>query len=177
MEEGTRADANMRLKRIAGQVAGIERMLADDRYCVDILLQIAAVQGALGEVGRVVLASHVQTCLAEALAGGNAKERRTKVDELVNILSRCSVTGATPRARSQTTKARVNVPPGGSRRCRRKRASPNFVNRLRVGYVLSAFARFWISATVAPSSPETFTAKPVPVEVTFAFAPLSASGQ
>jgi CsoR family transcriptional regulator, copper-sensing transcriptional repressor len=106
MEEGTRADANMRLKRIAGQVAGIERMLADDRYCVDILLQIAAVQGALGEVGRVVLASHVQTCLAEALAGGNAKERRTKVDELVDILSRCSVTGASGRTRSPARKPR-----------------------------------------------------------------------
>lgn len=99
MDDKTRADANARLKRIAGQVAGIERMLAEDRYCIDILLQISAVQGALSEVGRVVLANHVQTCIADALKIGNAKERRAKVDELMDVFSRCSVTGAGGRPR------------------------------------------------------------------------------
>jgi len=94
MDDKTRGDANARLKRIAGQVTGIQRMLAEDRYCVDVLLQIAAIQGALGEVGRVVLANHVQTCLADALKSGNTKERKAKVDELMDIFSRCSVAGA-----------------------------------------------------------------------------------
>jgi DNA-binding FrmR family transcriptional regulator len=99
MDDKTRADANARLKRVAGQVAGVERMLAEDRYCIDVLLQIAAIQGALGEVGRVVLANHVQTCLADALKSGNPKERVAKVDELMDILSRCTVTGAGGRTR------------------------------------------------------------------------------
>ena len=106
MDDKTRADANARLKRIAGQVAGIERMLAEDRYCVDVLLQIAAVQGALGEVGRVVLANHVQTCLADALKSGNAKERRTKLDELMDIFTRCTLTGAGGRPRSPAHNAK-----------------------------------------------------------------------
>jgi DNA-binding FrmR family transcriptional regulator len=99
MDDRTRADANARLKRIAGQVAGIVRMIADDRYCVDVLLQVAAVQGALGEVGRVVLENHVQTCLAEALKSGSASDRRKKVEELMDILSRCTIGGAPGRSR------------------------------------------------------------------------------
>lgn len=105
MDDRTRADANARLKRIAGQVAGIDRMLAENRYCVDILLQIAAAQGALGEVGRVVLENHVESCLADALKSGNAKERKAKVDELMEIFARCSVTGTRGGARSARRKA------------------------------------------------------------------------
>ena len=101
MDEKTRKDANARLKRVAGQVAGVERMLAEDRYCVDVLLQIAAIQGALTEVGRVVLANHVRTCLAGALKTGNTRERLAKVEELMEVLSRCNlgVGGRTRAAR------------------------------------------------------------------------------
>lgn len=105
MDVKTRADANVRLKRVAGQVAGIERMLAEDRHCADVLLQIAAIQGALSEVGRVVLASHVQTCLADALKSGNAKERSAKVDELMEVFSRCTGAGAGGRLRSAARRA------------------------------------------------------------------------
>lgn len=52
-----------RVKRIAGQVAGIERMLADKRYCVDILNQIAAVRSALDSLGVELLASHLESCV------------------------------------------------------------------------------------------------------------------
>jgi DNA-binding FrmR family transcriptional regulator len=106
MDGKTRADANARLRRIAGQVAGIERMLAEDRYCIDILLQVAAVQGALGEVGRVVLANHVRTCLADALRSGYAKERNAKVDELMEALSRCTVTNSGAQSRPSAGRAR-----------------------------------------------------------------------
>lgn len=77
-----------RLKRIAGQVAGIQRMVEGDRYCVDVLLQIAAVQAALGQVGKLVLGSHVDTCVADAIAGGDPEQARVKVDELMEIFSR-----------------------------------------------------------------------------------------
>jgi DNA-binding FrmR family transcriptional regulator len=87
MDERARHDADARLKRIAGQVAGVQRMLAEDRYCVDVLLQVAAVRAALAEVGKVVLKSHVQTCLSDALKSGGAKEQREKLDELMNVFS------------------------------------------------------------------------------------------
>ena len=106
MDEKTRKDGNARLKRIAGQVAGVQRMLAEDRYCVDVLLQIAATQGALAEVGRVVLANHVRTCLVEALRSGNATDRLAKVEELMEVLSRCNVAGAGGRTRVSASKAR-----------------------------------------------------------------------
>jgi DNA-binding FrmR family transcriptional regulator len=88
MEDGTRKEALARLKRIAGQVSGIQRMLEGDRYCVDVLLQVAAVQAALLETGRVILAGHVDTCLTEAIRKSDPGERRKKLDEIVNLFSR-----------------------------------------------------------------------------------------
>jgi DNA-binding FrmR family transcriptional regulator len=77
-----------RLKKIAGQVEGLVRMVEQDRYCVDVLLQIAAVQSALGRVGEIVLGSHVETCVADAFEHGDARGRREKVSELMDVFSR-----------------------------------------------------------------------------------------
>lgn len=59
----SRKKLTMRLKRIAGQVAGIQRMVDEDRYCVDILTQIAAVRSALDSVGVELLTEHVSSCV------------------------------------------------------------------------------------------------------------------
>jgi DNA-binding FrmR family transcriptional regulator len=88
MDEETRTKAQQRLKRIAGQVSGIQRMLDEDRYCVDVLLQVAAVQAALLETGRVILSGHVDTCLSDALRSRDPRERRKKLDELMHLFSR-----------------------------------------------------------------------------------------
>jgi DNA-binding FrmR family transcriptional regulator len=88
MQAETKQRAGGRLRRIAGQVAGIERMIDEDRYCVDVLLQIAAVRAALDKVGKLVLESHVETCVATALASGNRKERDQKIAELMDVFSR-----------------------------------------------------------------------------------------
>lgn len=77
-----------RLRKIAGQVAGIQRMVEEDRYCVDVLHQIAAVEGALDRVGHIVLASHVETCVTSAIESGKPRERREKLDELMDVFSR-----------------------------------------------------------------------------------------
>jgi DNA-binding FrmR family transcriptional regulator len=77
-----------RLKRVSGQVAGIQRMVDDERYCVDILMQIAAVRSALGKVGQLLLASHVDTCVAGALKGDDAKQRQAKIDELLHVFEK-----------------------------------------------------------------------------------------
>lgn len=88
MKPDVKRQATQRLRRIGGQVAGIERMVAEDRYCVDVLLQIAAVRAALDRVGKLVLGSHVETCVASAFEGGSAEERQTKLDELMEVFSR-----------------------------------------------------------------------------------------
>lgn len=86
--ERAREQARKRLRRVAGQVAGIQRMIEEDRYCVDILLQVAAVRAALDGVGKVLLNSHVETCVADAFASGRPKERKEKVAELLEVFTK-----------------------------------------------------------------------------------------
>ncbi|MCP4036570.1 MAG: metal-sensitive transcriptional regulator [bacterium] len=77
-----------RLRRIEGQVGAIRRMVEEDEYCVDILLQISAVQGALGKAGQLLLGSHVETCVASAFESGTKKDRQQSIDELMEVFSR-----------------------------------------------------------------------------------------
>jgi DNA-binding FrmR family transcriptional regulator len=77
-----------RLARIEGQVRGIARMVGEDRYCIDILTQIAAVQAALRKVESEILQNHVNTCVEHAITSGNAEEQRRKVAELMEVLNR-----------------------------------------------------------------------------------------
>jgi CsoR family transcriptional regulator, copper-sensing transcriptional repressor len=77
-----------RLHRIEGQVRGIERMVEDDRYCIDILTQIAAVNTALESLAFNVLDDHVNHCVAEALASGDSKAAEQKSRELLDAVQR-----------------------------------------------------------------------------------------
>ena len=79
-----------RLRRIAGQVVGIERMMEEDSYCVEILTQIAAVSGALTRVGQIILESHIKTCVADALQSGSTKKRDQKLEELIELFRKYS---------------------------------------------------------------------------------------
>jgi DNA-binding FrmR family transcriptional regulator len=88
VKDETRKKVEARLKKVAGQVAGIQRMVDEDRYCVEILHQIAAVEGALDKVGHLVLASHVETCFTSAIESGRPAERKRKLDELMDVFSR-----------------------------------------------------------------------------------------
>ena len=88
MTPETQKAAERRLSRIAGQVGGIERMIRDDRYCVDVLLQISAVRAALDQVGKLVLRSHVETCVADAMQSGDPGEKDRKIEELLEVFAR-----------------------------------------------------------------------------------------
>lgn len=77
-----------RLHRIEGQVRGVEKMVADDRYCIDIITQIAAVSTALEAVGFEILDSHVKHCVAGALASGDDKVAAEKSRELLEAVHR-----------------------------------------------------------------------------------------
>src|SRR5438128_4488314 len=77
-----------RLHRIEGQVRGIERMVEDDRYCIDILTQIAAVNTALEAVALKILDDHVRHCVAGALTSGDKADAATKTEELFEAVQR-----------------------------------------------------------------------------------------
>ena len=77
-----------RLSRIEGQVRGLSRMVDEDRYCIDIVTQIAAVRAALAKVEEDILQDHISHCVEHAIASGNADEQRKKVAELMEVLGR-----------------------------------------------------------------------------------------
>jgi DNA-binding FrmR family transcriptional regulator len=81
-----------RLHRIEGQVRGIEKMVEDDRYCIDILTQIAAVDTALEAVAFKILDEHVNHCVARALASGDAEAAAEKSRELLDAVHRFTKT-------------------------------------------------------------------------------------
>ena len=88
MKPDTRDQSRRRLRKIAGQVAALERMVDEDRYCVDVLLQVAAVRGALDKVGKLLLEGHVETCVTDAIRSGRARDRDEKLGELIEVFSR-----------------------------------------------------------------------------------------
>ena len=77
-----------RLHRIEGQVRGIERMVEDDRYCIDILTQIAAVNTALESLAFKILDEHVRHCVAGALTSGDKADAHVKTEELLEAVQR-----------------------------------------------------------------------------------------
>jgi len=84
----TKGKALGRLRRIEGQVQGLQRMIDGEAYCVDILLQISAVQGALEQVEKLLLGRHIESCVADALRTGSKGERQQKLDELIEVFAR-----------------------------------------------------------------------------------------
>jgi CsoR family transcriptional regulator, copper-sensing transcriptional repressor len=77
-----------RLHRIEGQVRGVERMVEDDRYCIDIITQISAVNTALESLAFQILDEHVRHCVAGALASGDPEEAGRKSEELLAAVQR-----------------------------------------------------------------------------------------
>ena len=77
-----------RLHRIEGQVRGIERMVSDERYCIDILTQIGAVSTSLDSLAQKLLADHANHCVADALASGSREDAETKTRELLEAVQR-----------------------------------------------------------------------------------------
>lgn len=77
-----------RLRRIAGQVQGIQRMVEDKQYCIDILTQIQAARSALRAVELQILKKHVDHCVRDAFASGSPAEADQKMDELLRVLKK-----------------------------------------------------------------------------------------
>ena len=75
-----------RLKRIEGQVRGLQKMVEDERYCADILVQVASVQEALRGVGRNLMKNHLQHCATKAISSGKPTEAAAMYDELLELV-------------------------------------------------------------------------------------------
>jgi DNA-binding FrmR family transcriptional regulator len=83
-----KADLVTRLRKIEGQVRGIEKMVANDRYCIDVLTQISAARTALERVGIEILDGHVNHCVRDAIASGDADAASEKSRELLEAVER-----------------------------------------------------------------------------------------
>jgi Uncharacterized protein conserved in bacteria len=90
MDHANKKKTLQRLNRIEGQVRGIARMVEEDRYCIDIMTQIAAVHAALRKVEEGLLRNHVSHCVEHAIKSGDAEDQRRKVAELIEVLGRRS---------------------------------------------------------------------------------------
>jgi DNA-binding FrmR family transcriptional regulator len=89
---GEKETLTKRLHRIEGQIRGIEKMVEDDRYCIDILTQIGAVSTALDSLAFQILDGHVKHCVAGAMASGDESAARAKAEELLAAVHRFAKT-------------------------------------------------------------------------------------
>jgi DNA-binding FrmR family transcriptional regulator len=78
-------DSINRLKSIEGHVRGVQRMLSEDQYCIDVIRQIQAVQAALGKVSNQILDSHLNDCLTTAVRGDDVDERERVLGEIIDV--------------------------------------------------------------------------------------------
>jgi CsoR family transcriptional regulator, copper-sensing transcriptional repressor len=88
MRKDIKTSCLKRLQRIEGQVRGLARMVEDDRYCIDIVTQIAAVRAALRRAEEEILRDHVAHCVEGAIASGDKADQRRKIAELMEVVGR-----------------------------------------------------------------------------------------
>ncbi len=88
MQMPTKTACLKRLSRVEGQIRGLAGMVEADRYCIDVVNQIAAARAALKRVEELVLKDHVAHCVEHAIASGDPREQRRKVAELMDVLGR-----------------------------------------------------------------------------------------
>ncbi len=87
MDPKQKTDVENRLSRIEGQVRGIRRMVEEDRYCMDILAQTRSIVAALRKVENLVMESHLNTCVAEAMRSRDDREQDEKVKEIMTVIA------------------------------------------------------------------------------------------
>jgi len=81
-------EALRRLRNVEGQVRGLQKMVEEEKYCVDILTQISAVRAALNQVGLIVLKRHVEHCVVDAVRNPDAGAGQKIIDELMSVISK-----------------------------------------------------------------------------------------
>jgi len=84
----THAEQVVFLKRIEGQIRGIQRMIEDKRYCIDILVQLHSIVGAILRVEDNVFKKHLEGCVVHTLKGKSELEKQKKLDEVMNLIKK-----------------------------------------------------------------------------------------
>ena len=85
MNEQTRETLRRRLRSISGHVTGIERMVDQDAYCIDVIKQVQAVQAALNKVNDLILKGHLNSCVIDAVRGDDKNRREQVLDEIIDV--------------------------------------------------------------------------------------------
>ena len=88
MRKDIKASSQKRLSRIEGQVRGLSRMVDEDRYCIDVVTQVAAVRAALRRFEEEILRDHVAHCVEHAITAGDKNDQREKIAELMEVVGR-----------------------------------------------------------------------------------------
>jgi CsoR family transcriptional regulator, copper-sensing transcriptional repressor len=88
MDEQRKTDTLRRLKSIAGHLRGVEKMVTEDAYCIDIINQVQAIQAALNKVNVQILDNHLHSCLATAVRGDDAAERERVLGEIAAVFEK-----------------------------------------------------------------------------------------
>lgn len=87
MEDQTKAATVRRLQSVEGHVRGIARMVEEDKYCIDVIRQIDAVQAALNKINQMILENHLRTCVTTAIRGDDAARREAAIGEILEVFS------------------------------------------------------------------------------------------
>jgi DNA-binding FrmR family transcriptional regulator len=87
MDEQTKAGVIRRLQSVEGHVRGIQRMVEADKYCIDVIKQIDAVEAALKKVQDIVLDNHLHTCVTTAIRGDDAGRREAVIEEILGVFT------------------------------------------------------------------------------------------
>jgi len=90
MDDGTKTSVSRRLASASGHIKGIERMVAEDAYCIDVIQQIQAVQAALNKVSGMILDSHLRSCVTTAIRGDDPAERERVLEEVTSVFEMSS---------------------------------------------------------------------------------------
>ncbi|MCB9435905.1 MAG: metal-sensitive transcriptional regulator [Anaerolineales bacterium] len=85
MDDQTRRNVVNRLKSVGGHINGIVNMVEDDRYCIDVIKQIQAVQAALARTSEIILGNHLNTCVTAAMQGDDLDERERVMREILEV--------------------------------------------------------------------------------------------
>lgn len=87
-QKTTHLEEIVALKRIEGQIRGIQRMIEEKRYCIDIITQISSVEGAIRRVEKNILNRHLRGCVRESFSGGNKEDKEKKIEEIIDVLQK-----------------------------------------------------------------------------------------
>ncbi len=87
MDDVTKAAMLRRLQSVEGHVRGIQRMVEEDKYCIDVIKQVEAVQAALTKINQLILESHLRTCVTTAIRGDDPDRRESVIGEILDVFA------------------------------------------------------------------------------------------